>query len=152
MKILNKKKLEKRIIALNTLVAIVILFAFSVALSLLYFASEHKMGLVANFLNLTEFELFWYSPFIFGGFFFVFFAVVILILYFRADAKQKLNCIYFYEGKEFLYNENGISFSISKDKNWVVYKNSEFIKDSISIDILSCKIKDKVNGKSQQNI
>ncbi len=152
MEVLNKKKLERRIIVLNTLVAIVILFAFLNSLSLLYFASEHKMDLVANFLNLTEFELFWYSPFIFGGFFLVFFTVVILILYFKADAKQKLSCIYFDEGKEFSYRKDGIRFAISKDKSWVVYKNSEFVKDAISINILSCEIKDKDENKSQQNM
>ena len=143
MKTLNKKNLEKRILVLNTLVGIVILFGFLGILSLLYFASEHKMSLVANFLNLTEFELFWYSPFIFGGYFFIFFTLVVLILYFRKDAKQELNCIYFEEGKEFSHKKDGVKFIISKDKNWVIYKNSEFVKDAISIDILSCEIIDK---------
>lgn len=152
METLNKKKLEKRIIVLNTLVAIVILSAFFGALSLLYFASKHKMDLVANFLNLTEFELFWYSPFIFGGYFFIFFAVVILILYFKANVKQELSCIYFEEGKEFSHKKDGVKFIISKDKNWVIYKNSEFVKDAISIDILSCEIKDKNENKSQQDM
>ena len=152
MKVLNKKKLKKRIFVLNTLVAIVIFFAFLGTLSLLYFASEHKMSLVANFLNLTEFELFWYSPFIFGGYFFIFFTLVVLILYFRTDAKQELNCIYFDEGKEFSYKKDGIKFIISKDKNWFVYKNSEFVKDAISIDILSCAIIDKNKNNSSQNM
>ena len=152
MKTLNKKKLEKRILVLNTLVAVIILFAFLGVLSLLYFASEHKMSLVANFLNLTEFEFFWYSPFIFGGYFFIFFTLVVLILYFKTDAKQDLSCIYFEEGKEFSHKKDGVKFIISKDKNWLVYKNSEFVKDAISIDILSCEIKDKNKNNSQQNI
>jgi hypothetical protein len=101
------------------------------------------MDLVANFLNLTEFELFWYSPYIFFGFGFIIFILIISILHFKAKVEQKLSCIYFNEEKEFSYKKDGIRFTISKDKNWVIYKDVEFIKDAISINILSCEIKDK---------
>ena len=90
---LDKKKLEKRLKVLNSLMVIVILFACLNFLLLLYFASEHKMGAVANFLNLTDFELFWYSPFIFGGFAFFISALIIIISSLKWNVKRKIKSI-----------------------------------------------------------
>lgn len=134
------EKLKKQKFIIDSILVLFFILVTTVISFLIYADLTKQMHLVANFFNMTNFELFWYFPFMAGGLAFVFFILYVVIISLQTNVKNKINSIYFEEGKKFKYDKNGMSVLISKDTGWTCYENSSFVKDEFSIHLSNCEI------------
>lgn len=134
------ENLKKQKFIIDSIFVLFVTFITVVICCLFYFVSNNEMYLVANFFDMTNFELFWYFPYIVFGFGLIFFILYVVIISLKANIENKISSIFFEEGKKFKYSKDGIFVVISKDTGWTCYKNSNFVKDDFSIHISSCEI------------